>query len=229
MLKKWIRAGAMLGLAGFLLSGPVAVLIVTLTFPQPAWESVTLFIQHYHPVQILPYYLGLLILAGMSVLTTGHLLQDIQQQKQLRPQMMLSIGLAIAFVALITFNYLCQISFIPNMVKSYRPEYESLIAGFSMANPESYCWANEMWGYALLGLSTWAGAILYKTKSKRIHWLMIGNGLISLISPVWTIVDPSWVMTTTGMGLFLFWNIWMIVLMLAILVHWRKQVSLSPG
>jgi hypothetical protein len=219
---KMIRAGALISLIGFFCSGPMAVSIVLITHPQPDWLTVSQYITYYHPIQSLPYYLGFLILAGMLLLAVGHLSYDFTSTKQIRPSMVISLALTIVFLGLIAFNYVCQISFIPNLVEDFRPEYESLIAGLSMANPESFCWANEMWGYCFLGWATWAGATFYQNKSNFIKWLMIGNGLISMISPIWTILEPGWVLTSTGMGLYLFWNIWMIMLMLAIFLKSRK-------
>lgn len=218
-----IRKGAITGLLGFVLSGPVAVLVVMLWKPQPEWDSVTVYIANYHPVQMLPYLLGFLLLAGMMMLSTGHFLVSRSSPERIRIHAALSHFLFIVFFALITFNYICQTTFVHNLVRHYRPEYEPLIAGFSMSNPASFCWANEMWGYALLGIGTWLLASFYSDRSQGVRTLLIGNGIISLISPVWTIMDPGWVFRPVGMGLYLFWNIWMIILMIMILRVMPKE------
>lgn len=54
-------------------------------------------------------------------------------------------------------------------------------------------------------------------------FLLSGNGVISLISPVWTILDPHWVETKMGLALFMFWNLWMMVLMIVLLRHHQKK------
>jgi hypothetical protein len=46
-----VRTSGALVLAGAVLSGPVAMLVVARMSPQPAWTGVSAFRDHYHPVQ----------------------------------------------------------------------------------------------------------------------------------------------------------------------------------
>lgn len=48
-----VRTSGALVLAGAVLSGPVAMLVVARMSPQPAWTGVNAFADHYHPVQLL--------------------------------------------------------------------------------------------------------------------------------------------------------------------------------
>jgi hypothetical protein len=105
----------------------------------------------------------------------------------------------------------------------YRPEYDLAIAIFSMANPLSFCWANEMWGYAFLAIATWLAAGYYRNKNNAIYALMIVNGVVSLESAIWTIIDINWVLTVAGLVAYLAWNILMIAMMILIYRHAKKQ------
>ena len=220
---KMILRGAVLGLIGFVLSGPVAVLLVNLTHPQPPWISSEVFVAQYHVIQNLPYFLGFFILAGMLLLSAGHYLNYSGENLSIRTNFLLALSLTIVFFALISFNYICQTTFVHNMATHYKPEYDALIAGFSMSNPASYCWANEMWGYGILGIATWLMAPYYKGRNTLIRWLLISNGIISLISPVWTIINVNWVLSALGFSLFLLWNFLMIALMILIIRHFSTR------
>lgn len=50
-----ISIAAAVVLAGIILSGPVAVVLVEVLAPQPSWQGVTTFIEHYSWLQSLPY------------------------------------------------------------------------------------------------------------------------------------------------------------------------------
>ena len=66
-----LRQSAALVLAGAVLSGPAAMAIVQLVAPQPSWDGVDTFIDHYHPVQALPYVLGYLLLGGFVLFSAS--------------------------------------------------------------------------------------------------------------------------------------------------------------
>jgi len=72
-----------------------------------------------------------------------------------------------------------------------------------------------MWGYAFLGIATWLMAGYYDGKSHFIRWLLISNGVVSLLSAIWTMVDVNWVMTNVGLVAYFVWNVLVIVMMIA--------------
>lgn len=222
---KLISRGAILGLIGFVLSGPVAVLIVSLTHPQPLWVSPEVFVDNYHIIQNLPYFLGFFILGGMLLFSAGHYLSYTGENITIRTNLLLALSLTIVFFALIAFNYICQTTFIHNLSTHYRQEYDALIAGFSMSNPSSFCWANEMWGYGVLGVATWLIAPYYKGRNNLIRRLLIANGIISLISPIWTIIDVQWVLSAVGFSLYLAWNFLMILIMILVIRHSTNSIA----
>lgn len=213
---KLISLGALVALIGYIMSGPVAFLIVNLVRPQPAWVSPAVFAANYSSIQDLPFYFGFFLIGGMMMLAAGHYLDFKEDNIKRKFYLLIALGWTIVFCTLISINYICQTTFVHNLALHYKPEYDSAISTFSMSNPMSFCWANEMWGYAFLGIATWMMAGYYHDRNNLIRALLITNGVVSLISATWTIIDVSWVMTTAGLISYFTWNVLMIVMMIMI-------------
>lgn len=147
-----ITFGALIALAGYVLSGPIGLLAVNLIKPQPAWTTPANFVAEYHFVQTAPFLFGFLLVGGTLMMVAGHYIAASNNQ---RPAALLSLVFTIPFATLIFFNYIVQVSFIPNLVMNYEDEYGGAITSLSMSSPLSLCWNIEMWGYALLGVATW--------------------------------------------------------------------------
>jgi hypothetical protein len=211
--ERLISVGAIVALSGFILSGPVAFILVKLVRPQPPWVSPAVFAQHYHAVQDVPYYFGFLLIFGLLMISTCYYLNFKKKDAIGKFMLLLGLGFAIVFSGLISFNYICQTTFIRNLALSYRSEYDAAISTFSMANTLSLSWAIEMWGYAFLGLSTALSATYYKNRNNFIALLMVLNGIVSISSAVLTVVDANWVMTTAGLVGYFGWNVLMILMM----------------
>jgi hypothetical protein len=212
---KLISLGALVALIGFIMSGPVAFVIVNLLKPQPTWVSPAIFAENYSTIQDLPFYFGFLLIGGMLMLIAGHFL-NYKSDDVNKFHLLVALGWTIVFCTLISFNYICQTTFVHNLALHYKSEYDFAISTFSMSNPMSFCWANEMWGYAFLGIATWLMAGYYRDKNNFIRGLLITNGIVSLSSALWTIIDVSWVMTTAGLICYFAWNVLMIVMMIMI-------------
>lgn len=225
---KLISLGAIVALTGYILSGPVAFVVVNLIKPQPAWVSAAVFAEHYSTLQDLPYYFGFLLIGGMLMLVAGHYLNFKEEDVKKKFHLLIAFGWTIVFCTLIAFNYICQTTFVHNLALHYpqdalhKPAYDASIAAFSMSNPLSFCWANEMWGYAFLGIANWLMAGYYRDKNNFIRGLLITNGIVSLVSAVMTIIHVNWVMTTAGLVAYFAWNVLMIVMMLKIYVYSKK-------
>jgi hypothetical protein len=213
---KLIATGAVIGLIGYITSGPLGLMFVKFTRPQPDWVSASVFAAHYHFIQDVPYYFGLLLISGMLMIAAGHYLNYNEENKQIKFHLLLSLLFAVVFAALIFFNYICQTTFIRHLALHYKQENDSIISTFSMANPMSLSWAIEMWGYGILGVATWLMAGYYRGKNNFIRWLLILNGIVSLLSVAFTIININWVLTPAGIIAYMFWNILMIVLMIMI-------------
>jgi hypothetical protein len=220
---KLISLGALVALIGYVMSGPIAFVIVNMLHPQPPWVSPEVFAANCSALQDLPYYFGFLLIGGMLMVVSGLYLNSKVENPEIKFQLLLSLCLTIIFCVLISFNYICQTTFVRNLALHYKPEYDSAISTFSMANPLSFCWANETWGYGMLGAATWLMAGYYRDKNNVIRWLLITNGTVSLISVAWTIINVSWVMTTAGLISYFGWNVLMIVLMTMIYSYSKRE------
>lgn len=223
---KLISLGSIVALMGFIMSGPVAFVLVNLISPQPPWVSSRVFVENYSTIQDLPYYFGFLLMGGMLMLSAGNYLRCRSENSAGKFQALLSLSFTIIFSALISFNYICQTTFVRNLVLNYQPEFDVAISTFSMVNPLSFCWANEMWGYAFLGIATWLMASYYHNRSELLRTLLRINGIVSIGSALFTIIDVSWVMTTAGFVLYFAWNVLMIVMMLVIIRFTRALPKL---
>jgi len=217
-----ISLGSLIALVGYGTSGPVGFLIVRVLRPQPAWTSPKVFAENYHIIQDLPFYFGFLLIGGMLMLAAGHYLNYKGDDVQKRFHQLLAFGFTIVFFALISFNYICQTTFVRHLALNYKPDYDPVISSFSMANPLSFCWANEIWGYGFLGVATWLNAGYYSRTSNIIRTLLIANGVVSIATVVFTVIDTNWLLTPLGLGAYIIWNVLMIVLMILIYSYTRR-------
>jgi hypothetical protein len=139
-----LRTSAALVLAGAVLSGPLAMLVVSQTSPQPAWTTVDTFVDNYRPVHLLPYVLGYVLLTGFVLFAASCYALAVAK---LRVRATAGLVFTAIYAALVFTNYTIQVGFIPRVLKD-RPAY---IADLTMANPSSFAWFLEMFGYAALG------------------------------------------------------------------------------
>jgi hypothetical protein len=213
-------AGVLLGEA---LSGPLAVALVNLTHPQPTWRDAELYARHYHPVQILPYAGGIVLVGAMILLlATLHTLAH-EREKALT-------GTALVFTAVfagfIFFNYVAQTTFVPDLARRYDPADAPLIAALSMVNPRSLAWGIEMWGWGFLGLATWlASAVFGRRGLERAAALAFAaNGPVSAAGALWTVLRPGWVMTPAGLVMFAGWNLLLAAMAVLALIVFRRRL-----
>jgi len=130
-----LSMGSLVALAGFILSGPAAFLIVRIVHPQPTWVSSSVFVENYHFIQDLPYYFGFLLIGGMLMVSVGHYLSETGKSEPTKSfHLLFALGWNIVFCTLISFNYISQISFVRNLALNYKQEHDAAIAAFSMAN-----------------------------------------------------------------------------------------------
>lgn len=223
-----ISIAALVALTGYLSSGPAGFMIVNQVRPQPPWISPAIFAENYHIIQDTPYYFGFLLIGGMLMLVVGHYLNYNSDDPRKKFHLLVSLGWTIAFFAMISFNYVSQTTFVRHLALNYNPGYDSAISTFSMANPLSFCWANEIWGYGFLGVATWLMAGYYSGKNRLIWSLLITNAVVSVATIVFTIIDMTWLMTTVGLLAYFIWNVLMIVLMLLIYQFHRKLGPRKP-
>ncbi|HWA32890.1 MAG TPA: hypothetical protein VG737_02115 [Cyclobacteriaceae bacterium] len=220
---KLITLGSLVALTGYVASGPLGFLMVQVIHPQPAWSTPATFAANYNLVQDIPYYFGFLLTGGMLMLVTAHYLNYDGNNAQTKFHLLVAFAWTVAFFTLVTFNYICQTTFVRHLALNYTPAYDNAIATFSMVNPLSLCWANEIWGYAFLGVATGLMAGYYGRDRPAIRALLVMNAVVSIGTVVFTIADTQWLTTTVGLTAYFFWNILMIALM--ILVYRDARVS----
>jgi hypothetical protein len=171
---------------------------------QPVWESVEVFVEHYHIIQGLPFYFGFFLIGGsIMLLTSIYLLSN----NQLYPLSGLIFGIIGA--AIISLNYIIQTTLIPALVEDYSSANNAIIASLTMGNPTSFAWAAEMWGYGFIGLATWFAASFFRNKGTErvVKILFILNGILSIAGALYTALDLGWVLTTPGYISFGLWNV----------------------
>jgi hypothetical protein len=200
---RYCAAGTLLGV---LLSGPVAVALVSATHPQPPWQGAEVFARSYHPIQIVPYLGGIvLVVALVGLIASIHAMAHDEHKVQTQ----IALVLTGAFATLIFFNYVVQTTFLPDLARNYEDRSASVIAAFSMANPKSLAWGIEMWGWGLLGVATWLVAPVFRgSRLERATALaFIINGPLSILGAIWTVANPGWVLTSSGLVAFALWNL----------------------
>jgi hypothetical protein len=225
---RWGARAALCTLAGIVLSGPFALILLANVHPQPPWKDAELFARHYHPIQSLPYLGGLLLVGGMVALMAS--LQSLAHAKQ-RAMATTALAFTAAFAALVFFNYIVQTTFVPNLARHYAPEGAAVIAAFSMVNPSSLAWAIEMWAYGFLGVATLLIAPVFSgTTIERVAAIsFIANGGLSCVTALWTAADPSWMMTTFGLVAYTVWNILIFAMVTVAFVALRRRMGQTTG
>lgn len=196
--------------AGAVLSAPVAMLVVSLIGPQPAWSGVDAFAAHYHPIQALPYILGYLLLAGFTLFTAAcHAragrLEGAGAATGLRARTGAALVFTAVYAALVLTNYTLQVGYVPRILAE-TPDY---LAALTMANPASFAWFLEMFGYAALGVATWLVAPVFpgRGRARWIRGMLRANGVLSVVGAACTAAWDAWVFSPAGMVSFAGWNL----------------------
>jgi hypothetical protein len=207
---------------GILLSGPVGVLIIALTHPQPAWRDARTAAENFHFVQNLPYFGGIFLLVAY-VVTFAAIYQSADESR--KPYAFIAAMFSMAYATLISLNYIIQTTFLPAILTRYRPELDQTIAILSMVNPTAIGWAIEMWGYAFLGLATWFAAPAFRRNRLEniTAALFIFNGIISVLGALVTSARLDWVLTAPGLVSYLGWNALMLVIAVLTAIAFRRR------
>lgn len=216
--------GAIATIPGILLSSPVAVVLIGRTYPQPPWQGVPAFVEHFHPLQTAPFFAGFLLVGGYLAAMVGLHLTAAPRH---RPRTLLALGFTTAFTALIFFNYIVQTTFIPALVRQYEPAYDPIIGALTMSNPIALSWAIEMWGYGLLGVATWIAAPAFD-QGNRERWLrrlMVLNGATSVAGALATAVDAAWVLTPAGLLAYALWNVLIVAISVMLVQAFRARLT----
>jgi hypothetical protein len=217
-------AAALMTMFGIVISGPLALMVVEATHPQPPWQGAALYARSFHMVQVFPYLGGLLLVAGLVLLVTSIHALAADEQKPLTGAAQV---LAAVFAALICFNYIVQTTYLPVLARHYDERHAGIVEAFAMANPRSLAWAIEMWGYAFIGVATWLVAPVFRgNRLERVTgFAFIANGPVSVAGGLLTTARPGWVMTTGGLVAFGAWNVLLAVMAVLALIVLRRRAE----
>lgn len=215
--QKLLLASAIITIAGILLSGPIGVLL-TLIKPQPQWQDEITFVANYHYVQTLPYVFGFILIIGFTLfISTSFRLASTGTQKIFRIAANIFTAVYVSFVGL---NYAIQIAIVPALVY----KQPSLAAFLTMANSSSLGWILEMFGYGFLGVATILISPVFRKglRMKLIRYLLIANGVISILGAAATAFGNSWLMEWPGIVSVIVWNILILVIMSLVIIEIYK-------
>jgi hypothetical protein len=209
-------------LAGGLLAGPIASLIVWFVHPQPKWRSAQQFANEFHPVQVLPYAAGFVLVGGcVGLVASLHALVS----RDRRARANLALALAAAFAAIVGFNYILQMTFVPSLVSPFRGEHRVLVSALSMENPRSLGWSLEMWGYALFGAATWALSAAFATsRLERVAAAtFVANGALTVAAAIVSAFDPELLTSTMGQVGISAWQALLATMAVLVMLVMRKR------
>jgi hypothetical protein len=217
-------------LLGILLSGPVAVALVSVTHPQPHWRDAELYAQSFHVVQSLPYLGGIVLVAALVLLISS---LHAAARESARPAMNAALIFTGVFATFIFCNYVVQTTFLPPLARRYDSSNAAVISALSMSNPTSLAWGIEMWGWGFLGVATWLASRVFEGDGvqRAARLAFAANGPVSIVGALWTTVRPGWMITPVGLVAFTGWNVLLAVMAVLALLACRRRLraNVSPG
>lgn len=222
------RDGATALLAGALLSGIISQTLIAGLHPSPPWQGARDFAAHYRAVEALPYFYGIALVAGsVMVIVACHRIASAAEKHRTT----IALVLMAAFVSLVGFNYIAQITFVPELARHYDPGNDAILAALSMGNPRSLGWALELWGYGLFGLASWLVAPLFnRDRLERVAGrLLVLNGVLGVAGALFAAVNIGWVITTAGLVSYVAWNIVIVAAAFALVWVFHRRLTASPA
>jgi hypothetical protein len=213
-------------LLGVVLSGPLAVVVIELTRPQPAWANPRIFAEHYHPLQTMPYVAGLLLVGGFVALVAS---LHAMARAELRGRTTIALVFTAVFATFVFLNYVLQTTFVPALASRDLEANGPLVAALSMVNPRSLGWCLEMWGYGFLGVATWLVApVLSGDRLERLTaWTLVANGPVSIAPVAAMAAWPGWTMTIPGLAAFVAWNLLVLAMAGLALATFRRRLRVA--
>jgi hypothetical protein len=213
---KILSFAAVIVLSGIILSGPIAVGLVEAVAPQPPWQDVATFVEHYSWIQALPYLFGFLILGGFVLFMSGLVGTGNEER---RPLELAALAFTSASAALIFFNYVLQTAYVPQSLRGDA----GILSMLTMANPGSLGWSLEMYGYGILGVATGFAAPLFAPhgKQRAIRHLLAANCVVSVASAALVPIIPGWLLTPPGWVAGGVWNLMIVVLMVYVIKEFK--------
>ncbi|MCK5342404.1 MAG: hypothetical protein KAR20_03320, partial [Candidatus Heimdallarchaeota archaeon] len=173
---------------------------------------------NFHMLQTLPYWFGFFLLVGnILFIVSASRLPTIRD----KIHSSLSLVCVVIYGSLISINYAIQTTTIPAMVSDSNPILET----FSMVNPSSICWTIEMFAYAILGIAYWLVSVAFQGKSMLniIKYLMIFNGVASVLGVLIPVIDPKLLLESESIFGYALWNLLIVLIMTLIIIAFRNK------
>jgi hypothetical protein len=220
------RLAVYLNIFGVIFSGLVFPALSMMLCPQPAWRDAALFADSFHPLQTATFFCGYFLVIG-SLLTFITLFLLAEPVKKIWALSGLVIN--VVFTAVVFLNYIIQTTYIPYLAVNRPPELAHVLPVFTMANPGSFAWALEMYGWGGIGLSFVFMAFIFGQGRFEpvLKGLFLLNGICSVASALMTSVDMNWLFTPAGLTALVVWNTLVLVIDLYLLGYFRKIVVLT--
>ncbi len=221
-LARFGRNAVYLNIFGIIFSGLVFPVLTAIFYPQPLWQSPDLFIESFHPLQTATFFCGYFLVIG-SLLTFLVLYLTSNETKKIWALSGLAIN--IVFTAIVFLNYIIQTTYVPYLATNNPPEAAFVLAAFSMANPGSFAWALEMYGWGGIGLSFIFMAFIFENGKleSTLKILFLINGISSCVSAILTSVDMNWLFSPVGFTALIVWNLLVLVIDIFLLQYFRKK------
>jgi hypothetical protein len=214
LTKQKLRFGKMavlLNMFGIVFSGLVFPVLAMLLTPQPEWQDAALFVESFHPLQTATFFFGFFLVIG-SLLTFITLFLISTEESKILALSGLTINMI--FTAIVFLNYIIQTTYVPYLATNNPPETMNILPVFTMANPGSFAWALEMYGWGGIGLSFIFMAFVFGDgKNERIlKVLFLANGILSCVGALMTSIDMNWLFSKAGLASLIIWNVLVFVI-----------------
>ena len=220
-ISRFGRMAVYMNIFGIIFSGLVFPVLATLLHPQPRWQTPELFIQSFHPLQTATFFCGYFLVIG-SLLTFISLYKIAPEEKKLWALSGLLIN--VVFTAVVFLNYIIQTTYVPYLAANNPPETAGVLAVFSMANPGSFAWALEMYGWGGIGLSFIFMAFIFENVKlqRTLKMLFLANGICSVASALMTSIDMNWLFSPAGFAALIIWNLLVLFIDIFLLRYFKS-------
>lgn len=222
-LISFARKGIWINITGIITSGLLFPMLSMLLTPQPAWKDAATFAAAYHPLQTATFFAGFLLIGG-SLMTFAALFRMAPDDKKL--QATTAILVNCVFTAIVFINYIIQTTYIPYLATHQPAELQLVLPVFTMANPGSFAWALEMYGWGGIGVSFLFMAHIFRNRKgpeRTLKVLFVLNGTTSCVSALVTSWDMHWLFSSAGLASLIIWNLLVLIIDMVLLKYFKKQ------
>jgi hypothetical protein len=224
--KETLRFGIIaiyLNIFGIIFSGLVFPVLTMILCPQPEWRDAELFVKSFHPLQTATFFCGFFLVIG-SLLTFTVLYLTARTEKKIWALSALAIN--VLFTSVVFLNYIIQTTYVPYLAANNPPETASVLAVFTMANPGSFAWALEMYGWGGIGVSFIFMAFIFGKEKYEglLKVLFLANGICSFASAIMTSINMKWLFSPAGFTALVVWNALVFVIDIFLLKYFRNKL-----